>query len=156
MSSLVREGAIWMLHLILEARLAALLNHLSGGPHGSDISERFDCFRISEASDCSVTSWVFSGERAVVRRAWETRKAHAGGLYRGQMSDARFKHCMDYPSYDTYGVLSSPSGDVSVQTFIGHQPHATRSRHPTKTAHDVREQNCQFPQDDVSTEGLRW
>jgi hypothetical protein len=42
---------------------AALLNHLSGSPHGSNISERFDCFRISKASDCSVARRVFPGSK---------------------------------------------------------------------------------------------
>ena len=72
-----------------------------------------------------------------MRRAWETRKAHAGGLYRGQMSDARFKHCTDYPSYDTYGILSSPSVDVSVQTFIDHLSEVLGARNPKLNKQDA-------------------
>ena len=71
-----------------------------------------------------------------------------------------FKNGTDDPSYNTYGIMGSPSGDVPTQTFIDNLAPLGVGTLPAwcKTCGNTNSRGCQFLQGNVNTgtEGLRW
>ena len=67
-----------------------------------------------------------------------------------------FGNGTDDPSYNTYGIMGSSSEDVPIQTFINNiTPLGVDTLPERCTMCENDSRGCQFPQEDVSTEGLR-
>lgn len=71
-----------------------------------------------------------------------------------------FKNGTDDPSYNTYGIMGSPSGDIPVQTFMNNlSPIGVETiQEWCAMCGNNNSRGCQFLQENanVGTEGLRW